>query len=133
MKKITLLFVSIISFGLATVSCSKKDSETSIEGKWVYSQNGSIVNGQEVLIPYPHAPNCEKDYTTLIGGVTKDYTHRNVNGVCQETIGSGTYTRNGSELKVTVSGEVYAGTIKNLTDSELKISDGTRITVFTKG
>ncbi len=138
MKKIALVFVSIISLGLATVSCSKSDSETSIEGKWIISQEGAIVNGQEVLVPHMHATGCEKDYTLFsAGGVAKDYDFSQIGGNCSERITSYTYSRNGSDLTVTFSDVSDTGKILNLTDTELKISntddEGTSVAVFTKG
>lgn len=138
MKKIALLLVTIISIGLATVSCSKKDSETSIEGKWIIIQEGKIVNGQELLNAHVNEATCEKDNTVFSsGGGAKDYDYRKLNGVCKEEITSYSYSRNGNELKINYSSGEVTGTILNLTDTELKVSavsNGiTSVAVFTKG
>jgi Lipocalin-like domain len=139
MKKIVLVFISMISIGLTTVSCDKDDDkETSIEGKWIVSQEGEKVNGQEALLPHTHATGCEKDYTLFnADGTAKDYDFTKVGTNCESKLTSYTYSRNGDQLKVNFGSGEQTGTIVNLTDSELKVSvtddDGTSIVVFTKG
>ncbi len=139
MKKIVKVFVSIIAFGLITVSCNKDDDkETSIEGKWIISKEGAKVNGQEALVDHVHAVGCEKDYTLFsANGVAKDYDFTKVGTTCDEDIETYSYVRDGSKLTVTFDDESQVGTIENLSDTELKVSvtneEGTFIAVFTKG
>lgn len=50
MKKITILFLSVLTLGLSVSSCSKDDDEnTSIVGKWELIKQGTIISGQEAL------------------------------------------------------------------------------------
>ncbi|WP_339837586.1 hypothetical protein, partial [uncultured Flavobacterium sp.] len=51
-KQVVLLFLVAT---VTLVSCNKDDDkEASIEGKWEYSKEGTIVNGTESLSDYQH-------------------------------------------------------------------------------
>lgn len=134
------LFLSIIILSLS--SCSKDDEETptpappTIEGKWQITKEGEIVNNQEVLTNYQHATGCTKDYTEfLTGNVIKDHYFDNPN--CQESIDTGTWSKNNNNLVLTYPGQPNINVeILELTSTTLKVktvfAGTTYLVVFTR-
>ena len=129
--------MSFFAIALTTISCSKDDDEKSIEGKWIISQTGRVVDGKEVLTTYEHTAGCSKDYTIFNGGNASDYEFSKLDNVCKEKINTYTYTREGNKLNIKIGSASQTGTILNLTDTELKVSasnsGSTEISVLTKG
>ncbi|KAB1158159.1 lipocalin-like domain-containing protein [Flavobacterium luteum] len=137
MKKIILLFISIITIGLTSVSCNKDDDNNStatIEGKWIPSKEGET---EATLTDYEHTAGCNKDYMIISsGGQISFYSYDNESGTCSESIDTGTWIRNGNTITISYEGVVVLETeIINLTSSELKTKDTADgfITVFTRG
>ncbi|HEU0136145.1 MAG TPA: lipocalin family protein [Flavobacterium sp.] len=126
MKKFYLLFVSVLTLGLT--SCNNDDDAGSdtggtLEGRWEYFQEGTLVNGQEVLHNYEHAEGCTKDFGEfLAGGVAKDYTYSN-NGTatCDEEITTGTWSRSGNMITLTFAGFSVTAEIMTLNATTLKV------------
>ena len=56
MKNRSIVFALALTFGLFATSCSDDDNEgetiVPLAGKWNITQVGSVVNGQEVLVPF---------------------------------------------------------------------------------
>jgi hypothetical protein len=139
MKKITLLFLSIITIGFTTISCNKDDDEkatAALEGKWILSKEGET---EATLSDYEHTAGCNKDYIVISSdGKITDYYYYKIgsSSTCSEEISIGTWVRNGNKIKVSNNSEVILETeIINLTSSELKTkdTDDSYITVFTRG
>lgn len=127
MKKITILFVSVLSLGLTLTSCSKDDdssssSSASVEGKWKYVKEGAIVSGQEILTDYVNeAPECGNDYIeVLAGGVFKDMYYYN-DGACQSDLSTGTWSKTDNNMTVTLDGEPVNVQILTLNSTTLKV------------
>lgn len=119
MKKLALLFVAVLAAGVT--SCSKDDdsSSASLEGKWEYSKEGGIIQGQEVLSNYAHAAGCDKDFTQI--SATTIVNHEFSGDDCLESTYSETYTRNGNTLTFTDGTDVFTVTILQLDNTTLKI------------
>jgi hypothetical protein len=141
MKKITILFVSVMSLGLALTSCNKDDdssssSSASLEGKWIYSKEGVVVSGNEMLVDYSgNESGCTKDYTLInANGTLTDVDYDSFDTPCEVFTDNGTWTRSGNTVTVTFGGVASVTEILTLTSSELKIKDAEGgITVFTRG
>lgn len=120
MKKLALLFVAILTAGVS--SCSKDDDAASAEltGKWEYSKEGSIANGQEVLTDYEHEANCAKDYVQI--NATQFVIHNFDGTACIESTSSNSYTRSGNTIITTIDGMSFTGQIAQLNNSTLKIT-----------
>ena len=136
MKKITLLFVSIITIGLTSVSCNKDDdnSTPAIEGKWIFSKEGET---ELTLTDYEHTIGCNKDYMVIAaGGQITFYSYDKEGSSCIESIETATWKREGNTITVNYGGEdIFETEIINLTNAELKTKDTEDgyFTVFTRG
>lgn len=66
MNNKALLIAFIVLSYVGFVACSKDDngddSSGDIVGKWQFDNGGVIVEGQEVMYPYPHDCASKKDY-----------------------------------------------------------------------
>ena len=140
MKKITLLFISIITIGLTYVSCNKDDDEktAAIEGKWIFSKEGET---ESTLADYEHTVGCDKDYIVISSdGKITSYSYGKEGSSCIQEVYTGNWVRNGNKVTITYDeDEIYEIEIANLTNSELKTKDinpegdDGYITVFTRG
>ncbi len=119
MKKLALLFVSVLTIGLTSCSSDDKVTEASFEGKWEYSQQGTVIAGQEVLTVYPHTQGCPKDYLQI--NATTSVDHKFTTDECLEDTTTRTYTRNGNTISTTAAGQTITGEIVNLTETTLKL------------
>lgn len=119
MKNLALLFVAALAIG--TTSCNKDDdsSSASLEGKWEYSREGGIIQGQEVLTDYVHTAGCAKDFSQISATTIVD--HDFFGDDCLESTYTLNYTRNGNTITITEGGEVFTATILQLDNSTLKI------------
>lgn len=138
MKKL-ILFVAVLALGLS--SCSKDDDkapEAELVGKWEFSQEGAIINGQEVLEPYVHEVDCAKDFLLFAASTVTEYNYYGAD--CEEEIYVDAYNRNGNTLNIMMDGELFVVEIVSLSNTTLKLKisetfDGTTeqfVTVFTK-
>lgn len=135
----TLLKLSLI-FTIANfvISCSKTDSEEdlilnepTIVAKWEYSKQAASANGP--FSDYPTTPNCAKkneEFKENSNAILKEYSGLD----CTETIKYAIYEINGNQLKTTASaGRGFTiRTIISITNSELKLQEGTTFYVMTK-
>lgn len=124
MKKLVILFLSVLSSGLLLTSCSDDDGDgASIEGKWEFYEEGTSFMGAELLEPYEHTPGCEKDFIELFsGGNYQDVIHYNDGEGCLEDSSTGTWSRSGNTVTITSGGEANTVTILTLNDTTLKVS-----------
>ncbi|WP_268845978.1 lipocalin family protein [Flavobacterium aestivum] len=122
MKKLSVLFVSVLALGMSFVSCSKDDDkEASIEGKWNYSTAAITTNGIEV--PFndyiDNQANCAKDYLELkTAGVANSGEY---SSDCKLTVDTGTWKKDGNKLTVVSDGESTSFEVVSVTDSTLKL------------
>ncbi|CAM3671093.1 hypothetical protein FSS13T_13340 [Flavobacterium saliperosum S13] len=142
MKKITILFASALVLGLSFASCNKDDdsssasSSASLEGKWNFSKEDIIVDGNEVLVNYSgNESGCSKDYIMInTNGTISSVDYDSFENPCEVFTDNGTWLRSGNSLVVTLGGETFTSEILALTSSELKVKDADgEITVFTRG
>ena len=124
MKKLVVLFLSVLTSGLLLTSCSDDDGDSgSIEGKWEFYQEGFSFGGAEQLELYEHTAGCEKDFIDLkSGGNYEEVTYFNNGESCQDDIGTGTWSRSGNTISITFDGETFDGTIVTLNNTTLKVS-----------
>jgi hypothetical protein len=123
MKKLVVLFLSVLTSGVLLTSCSDDDEAPSIEGKWEFYQEGISLGGVEQLELYEHTPGCEKDFVELFsGGNYQDVFHFNEGEACVEDSSTGTWSRSGNSLTITSGGESNTATIVTLNDTTLKVS-----------
>ena len=123
MKKIVLLFVSVLTLSLVSTSCSKDDegSSASIVGKWQFSQEGIVVGSTETLENYQHNTNCtSKDNTEFKSDATVVSTfYEDTN--CSVYTSSSSYTKNNNTLIITDAEGPQTVTIKELSATTLKV------------
>jgi hypothetical protein len=117
MKKISILFVSILILGTVFTSCTKDDSGpvdmNFIEGKWNFDK--STATSGAFTIPYPtdyfkNEDGCSKDYIELIAGGTAKYG--NYTTACAFEEKNGTWTQSGNTITIYVTGTSFNGTFK---------------------
>ena len=109
MKKITILFLSVLTLGLSVASCSSDDDNdggsASIEGKWELSQVGASVGGQENFEDVKNG-SCSNDTYEFKNDGKFIYTEYYSNeGKCEPETYNGTWTKNGNTLKIKFTGE----------------------------
>ncbi len=119
MKKLALLFVSVVTLGITSCSSDDKVTEAEFTGKWEYSQQGTVIAGQDVLTVYPHTQGCAKDYLQITPTTSVD--HKFTTDECLEDTTTRTYTRSGNTITTTAAGQTITGEIVNLTATTLKI------------
>ncbi len=117
-------------------SCSSDDNggETlaPLQGKWLLSQTGSVVNGEEQLIDAGANEGCDRDYMDLrVSNAVIFGDISSVGGECSATTTEGTYVRSHNNLTTTVGGVSVTQDIVNLTLKELKLRNSVGvITVY---
>jgi hypothetical protein len=125
MKKLVILFLSVVTSGFLLTSCSSSDDDESvtINGKWEFYEQGISLGGIEQLELYEHTPGCEKDFVELFSsGNYQDVFYFNDGNVCAEESSTGTWSRSGNSLTITSAGETTIATIVTLNNTTLKIS-----------
>ncbi len=138
MKKL-LVLVSLLAIGLS--SCSKDDdssgSSAALEGKWIFSKEGAIVGGNEMLIDYTgNEAGCTKDYSIIkSNGTIEDVDFDSFNSPCEMFVDNYSWSRSGNTLTVGEGADSSVFEILVLTSTELKIKETTSgdITVFVRG
>ena len=103
MKKITILFLSVMTLGLSVTSCSSDDDDdsASIVGKWEYTKEGYSVAGQEDLEDYEHLTQCGRDNIEfLTDGSFKTQFFEIEEEECITQNGNGEYVRDGKKLTI---------------------------------
>jgi len=107
MKKITILFLSVLTLGLSVTSCSNDDDDNggSIEGKWELSQVGAVFNGQEIVQDAENGDCSNETYEFLKDGKFTETYYEAVNGKCEAEVETGTYSKSGNTLKIKYTGD----------------------------
>ena len=124
MKKLSILFVSVLTLGLALTSCNSDDDKDngSIEGKWQISEAGVVLNGQEVLQPYVNDGGCPNEITEFkADGKFVDTYSESTDGKCTSYTEDGTWTKDGNKLNKKFGSETETSEITELTGSKLKL------------
>lgn len=126
MKKLFVLFVFAAS--AMFVSCSSDDdnggNEEKIIGKWEFTQDGTIVDGQEILVPYENeAPECGKDFVEFRTNNTARQVEffLDFNEECDSDTVNATYSISGKNITITSGGETGTLEILTLNNTTLKI------------
>ncbi|PBJ13347.1 lipocalin family protein [Flavobacterium sp. ACN6] len=124
MKKLSILFVSVLTLGLAVTSCSsdKDDSSASIEGKWEITHMGAVIGTEEVLQPYTNEGGCANDIVEFKADnkfvdTYAEYSDSKCNTFTEE----GTFTKDGNTLTKKYIGESEKYEIAELSGSKLKL------------
>ena len=125
MKKISVLFVSILILGIIFTSCSNDEGPVDmalIEGKWNFNKSTATSSG--ITIPFPtqyfkNEEGCNKDYVDILKGGTVKYGDYSLN--CAFVGKDGTWTQSGNTITIRVSGTTLDGTfnVTSLTANEL--------------
>lgn len=126
MKKLFVLFVFAAS--AIFVSCSSDDDNASNEsliiGKWEFSQAGSVLNGQEILLPYDHeAPECGKDFLEFrANGIgLETYFYYDDNEDCTQDTEGFIYSIAGNDITLLIDGIATLFEITTLNNNTLKL------------
>lgn len=145
MKKLLFLVTTLVS--ISFIGCSNDDDNSSsalqhelILGNWRYSQEGTIVNGQEILDNYDNAaPQCGFDYVEFrSSSEIKEYIYdTDINSNCMNFLNSGNWSISGTnQLSITLDSSTTIFEILLLNQTTLKVkyvSGGVaNIIVFTK-
>ncbi|MDR6761226.1 hypothetical protein J2Y38_001424 [Flavobacterium sp. 2755] len=123
MKKLSILFVSVLTLGLTAVSCSSDDDDNgSIEGKWEITHQGVVFNGQEALEAYDNEGGCEIPSMTYSNdGKFVDTTSEYWDSKCSTYSEEGTWKKDGNTITLTYSDEEVKYEIAELTSNTLKV------------
>ncbi|WP_432221168.1 lipocalin family protein [Flavobacterium sp. TMP13] len=129
MKKRSLVLALIAFIGIFAISCSSDDNEgetlAPIQGKWLVSQTGLVINGKEELIDaLENVEGCDRNFMDLrVSSKVVVGKFNKVGGECVESTSEGTYSRSHNDLTTTVDGISIKRDIVNLTVNELKLKD----------
>ena len=119
MKKLNILLLFITTLALTFTSCSsdnENENNSSIVGKWEFSQYGVGPIGQEILTDRSNTTECGKDYMEFLSdGTYKVVLFKKDNGKCITMEDSGKYIKNGSTLSL------KKGNIENLEPADSEI------------
>lgn len=128
MKKRNLVLALIAFIGIFAISCSNDDNEgetlAPIQGKWLLSQTGIVVDGQEQLTDVGENEGCDRDYMDLrVSNAVVFGEFTPLAGECNESVTEGTYARSHNNLTTTVGSVSTTQDIVNLTINELKLKN----------
>lgn len=121
MKKFLFLFILISASVFTFSSCSKDDDGGSdnIVSKWRFEQSGLIYDGEELLMPYDHECESQKDHLDIQGsGIVKQVLF---DDDCDKETEEGRWERNGDTLKLTFEGVSQNWEILTLDSNTLKL------------
>ena len=123
MKKTILLFVSVLTLGLVSTSCSSDDDAegASIVGKWEVSKEGTLVGTVEDLEVYEHACTTKDNIEFKANGTVVSSFYYGID--CISESDSGTYTKSGNTVTFTDEDGSYPFIIKELSATTLKFYD----------
>lgn len=122
MKKRIILFLSVLLIGLSLSSCGGDDAPSTsgdIVGKWEFSKEGEIINGNEMLYNYEHQLGCAKDNIEFKADGT--YADFYFYEGCELEISFGEYTKSGTTLFTDNGFETFETTILKLDSTTLKV------------
>lgn len=125
MKKLSILFLSVLTFGLSVTSCSSDDDNSgSIEGKWTPVKIGSVLNGQEILVNIPNDGKCDRNITEFTSdGKFNDIEYEFYNDKCNASTDKGTWSLKDNILTTIYDGDTEVNKVQvlELTKSTLKV------------
>lgn len=132
MKKLSILFLSVLTLGLSVASCSSDDdnSSASIEGKWTPVKMGSILDGKEILVNIPNEGKCDSDIIEFTADAKfTDLTYEYENSKCTSSTDKGTWSLKDKTLTTTYDGDTDLNTfeVTELTKSTLKLKHTEKI------
>lgn len=137
MKRLSILFLSVMALGLSVSSCSNDDdNEGTIEGTWALTEAGGNLGGQEFLVPVENEGGCETQVFVFAADATFTETASEFNGEsCDSYEDSGKWSKDGNKLNLTYGSNTEADVyvISELSGSTLKLTQtyselGTTIT-----
>lgn len=101
MKKLSILFLSVLTLSLTLTSCSSDDNEASIVGKWEAYQEGTIVDGVEHLAPINNEGACDKEIVEYQqNGKYIDYYSEYNDSKCHNYTETGTWSKDDNKLTI---------------------------------
>jgi lipocalin-like protein len=131
MKKIIILLVIAPILGLLLFSCSSDDGGNSsyssnsekILGKWNFSRQGEIIDGEEVMVAYEgNEVGCHKDYIQFKANNELQFGDYDSEVMpCEFFIYYGYWTKNGNTIIIDDGEFEVTGEILILTTTTLKI------------
>lgn len=123
MKKLSILFVSVLTLGLTLTSCNNDDDDKgTIEGKWELSEVGAVLGGQEIVQPYENEGGCAKDVVEFkADGKFVDTYSEFYNEKCNAGTDEGTWTKDGNTLTKKYGSDTETSEVTELTGSRLKL------------
>lgn len=123
MKKLTIMFISVMALSLTMSSFKKVDTtEVTVVGKWKYYQEGKKVSEAELLFSYEHEERCGKDYVEFFeDGKVNDVFYYGTNN-CEVSIDSGIWKKEENNLIIEFP---YAGKEK----AEILLLDATTLKI----
>jgi hypothetical protein len=125
MKKLSILFLSVLALGMAVVSCSSDDdnkAEASIEGKWNLSKMSYTAQG--VTSPetdnWDNTPGCTKNYLEIkTGGVAVYGEYEGTD--CTLSTETGTWSKDGNKITIKFGDDTEVFELISVTDSGLTL------------
>ncbi|KUJ60320.1 hypothetical protein AR687_18640 [Flavobacteriaceae bacterium CRH] len=127
MKKLSILFLSVLTLGLGAVSCSSDDDNPSIEGKWEITQVGiGIVGGEEQIINPNEGSVCSGPTIEFLKDdklITTTFNESD-EGICEPQSQNGGWNQDGNNITIkfsTDSDENQKFEIQELTENKLKL------------
>lgn len=127
MKKLSILFLSVITLGLSVVSCNDDDDSPSIEGKWEISQiGGGVVGGEEEVFNPNEGSTCSAPTIEFL----KDNklitaSSQSNEGVCESYSQNGSWSKDGNNVILNFTNEDVENQqkyeIKELTKDKLRL------------
>jgi hypothetical protein len=125
MKKLSILFLSVLALGMTVVSCSKDDDNeaaASIEGKWNVSKmsiTGLGLPAQEIDNP-ENAPGCNKNYLEIkTGGVAIEGTYEGT--ACKLSTVTGTWVKDGNKITIKLGADTEVFDVVSVTSSGMTL------------
>lgn len=127
MKKLSILFLSVITLGLSVVSCNDDDDSPSIEGKWEISQiGGGVVGGEEEVFNPNEGSTCAAPTIEFLKDNKLITTSSQSNeGVCESYSQNGSWSKDGNNVILNFTNEDVDSQqkyeIKELTKDKLRL------------
>ena len=127
MKKIVLVFVSVVILGSIFSSCTKEGGNGDVDmslvaGKWLLSR--STVTSSGITLPYSNTnlkneEGCSKDFIEILSGAVVKNGDYGLN--CVFTEKTGTWSQSGNTININVTGTSFNDTfdVTTLTSTEL--------------
>ena len=134
MKIRSIAIALALSIGLFATSCTSDDENDGdtiipITGKWGIVKTGTNIGGVETLTDPPqNVEGCDHDFLNF--KVDNSLESGDYGNECVLTTVTGTYSRPDSKLTTVLNGVTTTYDIVNLTVNELKLRNGTAVSVY---